>query len=93
LQKAQAESVRICYTVVMNDDRVSADIDIAARLKARRKGARLTQKVLADRLGWARPTISALEAGKQSMRACDLGAYAKALGCSPLRLLPVGWRK
>lgn len=69
--------------------------EIAALLRKRRKAGGLTQAQVAGRMGngWHRPTISALEAGKQGLQAHDLRAYARALGVDVADLLPRRWFK
>lgn len=58
------------------------------RLRALRKHAGLTQQELADKTGVSQPAISQLENGALSMDLHWMRAFARALGCSPVDLLP-----
>lgn len=58
------------------------------RLRALRKAAGLTQAELADKTGVSQPAISQLENGQLSMDLQWMRAFARALGCAPVDLLP-----
>ena len=54
--------------------------DVVARnIRAERARRRWTQEVLAQRLGWSRPTVSAVEAGQRRVGVADLPALCRAL--------------
>lgn len=54
---------------------------IARGVAARRTWLRLDQQELADRLGWARQTVSDLERGRRRVMAADLPPLCRALEC------------
>lgn len=58
------------------------------RLRALRKAAGMTQAELADKTGVSQPAISQLENGLLSMDMRWMRAFARALGCAPVDLLP-----
>jgi transcriptional regulator with XRE-family HTH domain len=60
---------------------------IAARLKAAREQAGLTQGQVARLLGLHRPSVSEMEAGRRSVSAEELAALADAYGVSVAWLL------
>ncbi|CNL89516.1 MULTISPECIES: helix-turn-helix domain-containing protein [Yersinia] len=60
---------------------------IAARLKELRTRLGISQRQLADRLGWSQSRIGNYEAGNRSVGADDAIILAKALGVSPSELL------
>ena len=95
MQKAQAESVRLWYAYRMTTDPDTLRTEMGANLRRLRERMRprVSQAALARALGWHRPTITIIEGGKQGVPAHDLPAYAAALRCPVVRLLPVGWRK
>lgn len=59
---------------------------LAKAVRAERARSNLTQAELGERLGWARSTISAIEAGDRDLLATELPAVCRALGV-PLREL------
>lgn len=77
----------------MNEQLSPLDVVIGAILRKRRKAAGLSQETLAAKTGRHQVTVSLTEAGKRHMLVVDLKAYAQALGCPVVRLLPAGWRK
>ena len=54
--------------------------DIANRLKLAREMAGLTQGQVATQLGWHRPTVSEMEAGRRRVLAEDLNTLAELYG-------------
>jgi HTH-type transcriptional regulator/antitoxin HipB len=52
-------------------------------LKERRFRAKLTQRQLADKLGWDQRTISKIESGGKRVSVVELIELAKALGFDP----------
>lgn len=55
---------------------------IASRLRLSREMAGLTQGQVAKRLGWHRPTVSEIEAGRRRVSAEELSALAEMYGAS-----------
>jgi transcriptional regulator with XRE-family HTH domain len=55
---------------------------IASNVRAERARRRWQQADLATRLGWARSTVSDLEAGKRRVQADDLAPLCRAFGIS-----------
>ena len=53
---------------------------IAARLRLAREMAGLTQLQVAKSLGWHRPTVSEIEAGRRKVSADELSSVAKLYG-------------
>ncbi len=60
---------------------------LAAELLDLRKRAGLTQRALADRLGWPLATVQRNEDGQRRVAAEELFPIAAALGTTPERLL------
>jgi transcriptional regulator with XRE-family HTH domain len=60
----------------------SARKAIAARLRIAREQAGLSQGQVARRLGWHRPTISAIEAGDRGVLAEEVRTFADLYGVS-----------
>ena len=54
--------------------------DLAARLKLAREMAGLTQGQVASQLGWHRPTVSEIEAGRRRVLAEELKLLAELYG-------------
>lgn len=54
--------------------------DIGRKLRTLRKGKRLTQKDVADRLGMVRATISNYEVGRRTPHLSDLRRFAELYG-------------
>ena len=54
--------------------------DIARRLRLAREMAGLTQSQVARRLGWHRPTMSEIEAGRRRVQAEELTVMAELYG-------------
>jgi transcriptional regulator with XRE-family HTH domain len=50
-----------------------------------------TQQSVADKMGWTRASIQAIEAGNQRVMMHDLPALARVLGCRVRDLLPAEW--
>jgi transcriptional regulator with XRE-family HTH domain len=57
--------------------------DLRRLLKERRQRAELTQRALADRLGWDHKTISSLERGSKRLTVLELIELGKALEFDP----------
>ncbi len=55
-------------------------MDIASRLKLAREMAGLTQGQVAQSLGWHRPTVSEIEAGRRRVQAEELATLAELYG-------------
>ena len=55
---------------------------IASRLRLSREMAGLTQGQVAKRLGWHRPTVSEIEAGRRRVSAEELTTLAEIYGAS-----------
>ena len=53
---------------------------IASRLRLAREMAGLTQGQVANRLGWHRPTVSEIEAGRRRVQAEELATLADIYG-------------
>lgn len=53
---------------------------VARGIAAERKRLGLTQRELAERVGWSRQTITSIEASDRSVRAEELPAICRALG-------------
>lgn len=53
---------------------------IASRLRLAREMAGLTQGQVAKRLGWHRPTVSEIEAGRRKVSAEELSVLAEVYG-------------
>ncbi|MDK9585450.1 helix-turn-helix domain-containing protein [Lelliottia wanjuensis] len=60
---------------------------IAGRLKAAREKKGISQKVLADRCGWAQSRIGNYESGARTIGLDDAVAMAKELGIPPVELV------
>lgn len=54
--------------------------DLATRLKLARESAGLTQGQVAGQLGWHRPTVSEIEAGRRRVLAEELKTLAELYG-------------
>ena len=63
-------------------DRESQRADIAARLRLAREMAGLSQGQAAKILGWHRPTVSSIEAGRRRVQAEELNDLAGIYGVS-----------
>jgi transcriptional regulator with XRE-family HTH domain len=57
-------------------------LELGARIKTLRIARGLTQRVLADRVGLERTSITNIEAGRQHMPTNRLHAIGQALGCA-----------
>lgn len=55
---------------------------ISSRLRLSREMAGLSQGQVARKLGWHRPTVSELEAGRRRVAADELGTLARIYGVS-----------
>lgn len=60
---------------------------IAANVRAARARRRMTQEDLADEVGWVRPVVTRLEAGKRRVTVHDAAALCVALGIDLRELL------
>jgi transcriptional regulator with XRE-family HTH domain len=60
---------------------------VAANVRAERSRRRWTQDELAARLGWSRPVVTALEAGRRQPLVADLPVLCRAFGVGLERLL------
>lgn len=60
---------------------------VGANIRARRERLGITQKELADRLGWSQQIVPKLELAQTNMRVEQLLDIADALGCSAGTLL------
>lgn len=60
---------------------------IAGRLKAAREKKGISQKVLADRCGWAQSRVGNYESGARTIGLDDAVAMAKVLGIPPVELV------
>jgi transcriptional regulator with XRE-family HTH domain len=60
---------------------------VAANVRAERARARLTQRQLAERLGWAVTTLADLEAGRRRPAVDDLPRLCEAFGVRLVDLL------
>ena len=65
----------------MNDE-TSSRQTIASRLRLARENAGLTQSQVAKKIGWHRPTVSEIEAGRRRVSADELANLAKLYGAS-----------
>lgn len=63
------------------------DAVIAGNVRATRARLQMQQQELADKLGWARPTVSALEAGTRRVTVADASLLCVALGIDLRELL------
>ena len=63
----------------MNEQEITR-LEIASRLKLAREMAGLTQGQVASRLGWHRPTVSEIEAGRRRVLAEELRSLAELYG-------------
>jgi transcriptional regulator with XRE-family HTH domain len=63
------------------DERPGFEAYIARGVAARRTWLQLDQGQLAERLGWARQTVSDLERGRRRVMAADLPPLCRALEC------------
>jgi len=57
-------------------------------LRAKRKEAHMTMTELARRLEMRLPRLCKIETGKQRLLAQEVPAFAAALGCNPMDLIP-----
>ncbi|MCS2154742.1 helix-turn-helix domain-containing protein [Scandinavium goeteborgense] len=60
---------------------------IASRLKAAREKKGISQKVLADRCGWAQSRVGNYESGARAIGLDDAVSMARELGISPVELV------
>jgi transcriptional regulator with XRE-family HTH domain len=60
---------------------------VAANVRAERSRRRWTQDQLAEALGWSRPTVSAVEAGKRKLLVSELPALCRVFNVPLARLL------
>jgi DNA-binding XRE family transcriptional regulator len=60
---------------------------VAANVRAERGRRRWTQDQLADHLGWSRPTVSAVEAGRRKLLIAELPQLCRVFDVSLARLL------
>jgi transcriptional regulator with XRE-family HTH domain len=63
-------------------------VDFGVSLRKARKSARLTQDVLAEKVGLSRTSITNIERGRQHLALHMLYRLAEAVGCKPVELLP-----
>jgi len=68
-------------------DRVRLDRSIRIVLRGSRTDLDVSQKELANRIGWTRNQIANLEGGRRSVHLTDFLKIAKALNVDPLTLL------
>lgn len=66
-------------------------LDFGIRLAEIRIAIGLSQLELAERLGYSRPSISNIEAGRQRVLLDDVDRFSKALGCTPKHLMKGIW--
>jgi transcriptional regulator with XRE-family HTH domain len=71
----------------MTTDAQVADATIGRCVRIAREWAGMTQADLAGRLGWARTTVAAVEAGRRAVLARELVLLARTLGASVRELL------
>ena len=69
------------------NEQASLRRDLARRLKLAREMAGLTQAQVARVLGWHRPTVSELEAGRRRVSAEEVSVLAKVYGVSTAWIL------
>ncbi|HET9656358.1 MAG TPA: helix-turn-helix transcriptional regulator [Kineosporiaceae bacterium] len=60
---------------------------VAAAVRAERSRRRWTQDELAERLGWSRQVVTAVEAGRRPLLVSELPAICKAFGLPLSRFL------
>jgi transcriptional regulator with XRE-family HTH domain len=60
---------------------------VAANVRAERSRRRWTQDQLAELLGWSRPTVSAVEAGKRKLLVAELPDLCRVFDVPLSRLL------
>lgn len=60
---------------------------VARAIVAERKRRGLTQRQLAERLGWSRQTVTTIEAGDRSVKVEELPAVCRALSVTLAELL------
>ena len=70
----------------MNDQELSRQT-IASRLRMAREMAGLSQGQVAKSLGWHRPTVSEIEAGRRKVSADELFVLAELYGTSVLWIM------
>jgi transcriptional regulator with XRE-family HTH domain len=63
---------------------------LANALRAERSRRRWTQEELAERLGWSRQVVTAVEAGKRPLTVSEVPAVCRAFGLPLARLLQDG---
>jgi DNA-binding XRE family transcriptional regulator len=56
---------------------------VVAVWSATRRDLDLTQQNVADKLGWSRDTVAALEAGRRKIEVSDVILFALAVGVDP----------
>lgn len=69
--------------------RVGVDLGgfVAANVRAERGRRRWTQAELADKLGWSRPVVTAIEAGRRQLLVADLPQLCRVFNVPLSRLL------
>lgn len=60
----------------------------AAIKELREQKLRITQTDMASRVGLSRPSLANIEAGRQQISVAQLLDFARALGVSPMAILP-----
>ena len=65
----------------MNEDMISKK-SIASRLRLAREMSGLTQSQVAKNLGWHRPTVSEIEAGRRKVSAEEVSKLAELYGAN-----------
>jgi transcriptional regulator with XRE-family HTH domain len=60
---------------------------VAANVRAERSRRRWTQDQLAEALGWSRPTVSAVEAGRRKLLVAELPDLCRVFDIPLARLL------
>jgi DNA-binding XRE family transcriptional regulator len=73
--------------VTPGDDRIRLERVIRIVLSASREGLDVSQRELAEKLGWSRNQIANIETGRRAIRLTDFLIIAKALNIDPLALL------
>ena len=62
------------------------------RVREMRLEKGLSQKELANPLGYVQPTIAAIERGQTALNIKQMAEISKALDCEPYELLPLEWQ-
>lgn len=74
--------------MLMEQENNAVYVEFGHKLKSARQAKKITQGVLADRVGLSRTSVTNIECGRQQVSLIQFLALAKAVGREPAELLP-----